>query len=204
MNDLSNTKMAQLYGYNGGDMDEAIKTFSNKYFGSGEEICGDQDKIYLDKEQSDPDAKACSHPQTRNALEQYFNDAKQMTDNLKFLDADKILKADTSQCDKDPSLLLQCAFDAQKREKFHNVIYNELLFYKLFLALSANRLNDPSYEPIGFVKSSANTAQSETDRLYQQSSTSEDAISLMMKMLQNIQTTFPLHIGLLAYYEDVM
>ena len=49
MNDLSKAKLAQLYGYQTVSTDEAIKAFSDTYFGPGETICGSKSAVYLGK-----------------------------------------------------------------------------------------------------------------------------------------------------------
>ena len=47
MNEISKAKLAQLYSYQGTSTDDAVKAFSDTYFGSGEIVCNKKGSIYL-------------------------------------------------------------------------------------------------------------------------------------------------------------
>lgn len=206
MNDISKAKLAQLYSYQGNSPEEAIKAFSDTYFGSGEAICKTKDAVYLgDKEGASDKEKPCYHPQTRKVLEDFIKQAQEMAKDTKYLNAEELLKPHSDKCTKDPKQFLLCAFDNKNTyawDSFHNLIYNELLFYKLFITLVNDRIQYPEYNPFLVYTDTREESHQEITRLTQERILSEQAVMYTEKTLQNMQTAFPIHIGLLAQYED--
>lgn len=207
INDISKTKLVQLYSNQSDDTEEAIKAFSQTYFGSGESICKKKDTIYLsDKEGTDKEA-ACNHPETRKVVEQYIEKVKEMADKTKYIDAEKLLKNQSDKCEKETKEFVVCSFDNENtlaRDSFHNLLYNELLFYKLFITLAQESIQYPEYNEFRAFSDISQEAAQETTRLNDEITLSADAILYTEKTLQNMQATFPVHIGLLAYYEDLV
>ena len=207
MNDISKVKLTQLYTYEGGSTEEAIKAFSDTYFGSGETICKSSSITYLNASSSSKESAQCTHPQTRAILEQYLEQSAHLLESVKLIEGEQLLAANAEGCDQPKNFLL-CAFQnnsATSRESFHNLIYNELLFYKLFLTLVSERFtNSPDYSSFRVLSSSTTDTNHEVIRLEQEANLSQKAVGTMEKTLQNMQATFPIHIVLLAYYEDVL
>lgn len=209
MNDLSKAKLAQLYTYQQWSVDEAIKAFSDTYFWPGESICGSKNVTYLGASQWSEKEAPCLHPQTRGILAQFITQAGQLVEQTTYIDANKLLTAQDSVCSETSKEFLVCAFsnsnlNTNAWESFHNTLYNELLFYKLFSTFVMNQLYYPDYQAFRIYSYETEKADQEIARLRQEISLSEEATMFMEKTLQNMQTAFPMHIWLLAYYEDVI
>lgn len=208
MNDLSKLKVSQLYSFEWSSPEEAAKAFSDTYFGPGDTICGSKNLFYLGvTEWSDKEAP-CLHPQTHTILVQYIQQSKQIADQTTYIDASKLFTAKPKDCDKNSDQFLLCAYtntnSTYSREAFHNTVYNELLFYKLLISIASDRFKYPEFNKFRVYSDTSEEARQEIIRLSQEASLSQDAIIYMEKTLQNMQATFPVHIGLLAYYEDVL
>ncbi len=209
MNDLSKIKLAQLYSYQEWSIDEAIKAFSDTYFGPGDSICGSKNVTYLGATQGSEKEAPCLHPQTRNVLAQFIQQAQTLTEQTNYVDAWRLLTAQGKKCTETSKEFLVCAFDnsnlnTSSRESFHNLLYNELLFYKLFITITIEQLQFPAYNKFRAYSDTSMEADQERMRLRQEVALSEEAVAFTEKTLQNMQAAFPIHIGLLAYYEDII
>ncbi len=131
-----------------------------------------------------------------------------MAQQTKYVDAQKLVTADAKDCEKTTKNFLLCGFNdkdnAHAWESFHNTLYNELLFFKLLITVSNDRLQYPEFNKFRVYSDTSAEARQEIIRLNQEAELSQNAVGTMEKTLQNMQATFPIHIGLLAYYEDVV
>lgn len=91
MNDLGKAKLAQLYSYQGNSTEEAVKAFSDTYFGPGDTMCGSKNVTYLGKTQGSAKEAPCMHPQTHTMLSQYIQQAGQMAEQTTYLNAKALL-----------------------------------------------------------------------------------------------------------------
>ena len=147
------------------------------------------------------------HPQTRTTLAQYITQAKAFADQTVYIDTKNLLTTNTDTCEKDPKNFLICAFDttnAYNRDAFHNLLYNELLYYSILVTLAADRIQYPEYNDFRALSDTREEAREEIIRLVQEKTLTEEAVMYTEKTLQNMQAAFPIHIGLLAYYEDII
>lgn len=149
------------------------------------------------------------HPQTRVILSQYFQQAQQLVSKTTYIDAKQLLTSRSKNCANTSKDFLVCAFDNSNNntaawDQFHNLIYNELLFYKLFITLAMDRLQYPEFNKFRVYSDTSTEARQEMIRMSQETALGESAVAYMEKTLQNMQTAFPIHIGLLAYYEDII
>lgn len=203
MNDVSKVKLAQLYSNQWASSEEAIKVFSDTYFGPGDTICGSKNLIYLGTSHGSDKEAPCTHPKTNVILAQFLQQAQQIGQQTIYLNTQPLISANPKNCSSTPSSLLSCAFTTPW-DAFHNLLYNELLFYKIFITLVNDRIQYPEYNPFRVYSDTSTKARQEIISLGQEQQLSEQSIMYMEKTLQNMQATFPIHIGLLAYYEDII
>ncbi len=196
--------------------------FSNGYFGNVGKICGDEktDAYLGTKSSSNSKTALCAHPNTANYLDSYINKLKQQQSKIQTLEVSALQwQVDPKTCvtawwvtGVQASLLL-CSYnnsipgDAGPNQT--NLRYNELLFYKTLVAWLTTKLNDPNFGPIQIKASNTDeslTPWSDNERLNLQREIglSEKAMTIMKQNIYNFRATFPLHIWLLAYYEDVV
>jgi hypothetical protein len=114
MNDLSNIKLASIYGYkyDGNkkeDREKAIQDFAISYF-HGEKIetaCNASDRHYLRHTQMQDNASVhCSHPKTYQYLDEMIKSAGKLMKKTDFLDGKSIMELACKDPKKNP---MSCA-----------------------------------------------------------------------------------------------
>jgi hypothetical protein len=108
-----------------------------------------------------------------------------------------------------PKTYLQAlASTASPMRNFENHLSNEVMMLSLFGAIYAYVLpQNTTNAPMKINKSVTAIMfelQQEALNLNAQIKNIMQALPIMMSMMHNIQKTFPVHIGLMAYYEDVV
>lgn len=202
---------ANIYGYTN-DPDKSVEemtdTFSRKHF------TAKKDKNYPDEY-----IKICStdnpkYPKTCKKLKEYIYWAKNLitTNTENYLNEKNIFKDLPKNDLWDTCLangkehIVSCGVYGKKITHFTNLIYNELLFYALFADYYAYLLENKSdfknMDTTEFQKKLANN-QKKINTLFNNIETSREAIKTTIKMLQEIQYSFPIHIGFLMYNEDI-
>jgi len=201
LNDMFDIKQSQLYwGTSQADAAETrLNTFSQNYF-VWLELCPD---------------KKCDYPKTENRLWAYFKKAEWLLKKLDIINWSHINKQltdkvfDCSYPYKPAYNLLVCGFGSQENaslEQFVAMIENEVFFYRLFMAQYMwwiqveRRLLPNEYRDIN--RSAEKTADI-IAKTQQQIAWTQDAVDMSMKSLREMAVTFPIHIGLLIYYEDL-
>lgn len=209
INEYANIKQVTFYGYinDKESIEDQIKRFSKDYFEDGSlSSCAANNAPYLSKNiNTDSKTDQCSHPKTYVYVKQSIENSKNLINsrNLQILNPQPVLKIFGAN-----RTLQSIAFEAgMGMEPFQNIVYNELMWYNLFLSsyryalLSNLQLQNNLF---GSVEKIKNSQQEEIDALSKAVSNSQRAVPLMMRMMKNIAYTFPIHIGMLAYYEDLI
>lgn len=201
LNDMFDIKQSQLYGgiTQADDSKERFNDLTKKYF-VWHELCPD---------------KKCNYPKTENRLLAYFKKAEWLLKKLDIINLDHIndqLKSGYFDCTypfKPTYNLVVCWFWSEKSaslEQFIAMIENEIFFYRLFMAhymwwIQAERrlLNEKD----SWLNTSIEKTAEIIAKTQQQIAWTQDAVDMSMRSLREMATTFPIHIGLLIYYEDL-
>ena len=155
--------------------------------------------------------KHCYHPKTSKRVRDTIKDQANLIDSLEYLQPKKFFEL---PCDKDKKLLTphRCAMSTYENlpwntdmQSFHNMMLNELMWYNLFITYYLNHItsNNSLSTNIGIV-SALNQARNEVSILSYEQQLTAKAIETTVRMLNNVQSTYPIHIGLQAYLEDVV
>lgn len=207
LNEFANFKLAALYGYTDpkASVDELIKNFSDNYF--WKDICPWKYYLYNEKLEWKTD-NFCSHPKTYDMLAQSMKDIQITISNSKFLNPESILKL-TSEWWCDPWDILKCGLSNNKNSwaDFRNMMYNELMFYNLFISYYSFIISsDPTYQPLQVSSQSSNIFNEinyELLAIRKEIIVSQKAVFQVDKILRNVYATYPTHVWLVAYYEDL-
>lgn len=201
LNDMFDIKQSQLYGgtTQADDPKERFNDFTKKYF-VWLELCPE---------------KKCEYPKTDNRLLAYFKKSEWLLKKLDIINWSHIntqLKDNVFDCSYpfNPTYnLLVCGFGSQENaslEQFVAMVENEIFFYRLFMAnymwwiQVERRLLPDEYKDIS--KSTEKTAEI-VAKAQQQIAWTQDAVDMSMRSLREMAVTFPIHIWLLIYYEDL-
>lgn len=211
MNDYSNAKLAALYWYADNETEEIIEIFSDHYF--WESPCSNEEVYYLNKEiYEDLGNNYCSHPRTYKMLANNINEVKNLLKNAKSMDSNKLLDWDknTNYCiDWTNYDFFRCWFQNidWHWKWFRNILHNELMFYNLFVSYyiqnqSWNLMMSPFvvWDPGWLFKANKVQMENAQKEVYK----TQKAVLHLDKMLRNIYATYPIHIWLMAYYEDLL
>ena len=199
MNDYVNMKQADLYALSSDSKDDPdwthqINVFSSNYF-DGVEICGTRDPRY---------------PQTCKIMQWYIKNVRNILSNVRILSATGILAVSTL---KDKSIscaalewkdVFYCWLYGDKAASmvsFVNLAYNELFYYRLFMAYYLTMLQQ---YPELLKWNAWNLNYSSVFKTFSsQYAWSKDALSLSLRMMRDTYVAFPFHIGFLMYQEDL-
>lgn len=175
--------------------------------------CMDSTITYLDS--SDPVGQSahCSHPKTYEFVATTLKSAKKLIDKTVLIDAKKLMEQPCAWEERGV-LLMRCAFSTYGNESFDsdtksfsNLLLNELMWYNLFVTYYTQMLlYDPSYHPLTIWSASFSYQRWVTEyttMLYEQQLAMQ-AIKQMNRMITQVVVHFPLHVWLLAYYEDLL
>lgn len=220
MNDHSTLAMA-WWALTNSEVDVVIDNFSQTYFTSGSfsSICNPWKEYIGNKWATDEKQALCSHPQTYQQLKGIIEQLKKQRANIVTIDPDKklttILEQDVCKTQEArTNNMFICWYSskntAPNNNLQYNLRYNELLYYKLFITWISEQLsNDPEkFKPIRLNQTNTNNETDNTtielQYLQREVMLSENAIVTMSKTIDNFRATLPLHIGLVAYQEDVL
>lgn len=220
MNDLSNLKLASIYGYKYDhnkkeDREKAIADFAHTFFHDPEHpeiACNDKATHYINKEQlSDGKSEHCSHPKTYQYLDEMIKSAWAVVKKTAYLDGKSIMESACEDPNKNPLLCAMSStgftFVAWSRNSFQNVLLNEQMFYNLFLWYYQGLIDQSiNYEALNFKRIGSNTEREtfESSTISQEQAFAQQGMYQMLRQLENLYATFPIHIGLLSYYEDLV
>lgn len=214
INDYSNLKLINIFWWIGDnkDYEQMIKEFSNRNYGSWT-LCGSQDNFYLNPEKIDDDKNNfCSHPKTYKLLNDYIKDFNALKKDMKVLNPESFdgsCYKGSNTLDQD---LLGCAFSQEQSSwiEFKNLVYNELLYYQMFMTHYTYRLTkDPRLNESYSYLEDFSTAftQGNYEEIYvikKEKLLAKKSTDYMFKSLRNIYSMFSIHIWMMAYYEDIL
>jgi len=199
MNELFTIKELNIFGVGKADTHEAIMDFSKKYFPIKD--CDEEWSFFLDKSGPKP---ICEHPLTYSFLKATINSLKDNLDQLVYLDGKKILKTTSDE-------LFKKAFaqssNVSDMDVFRNILWNEFFFFKLWMvgykqALLNNHKLLPPLLPSDWAWRQRET-QKEIATITSQIYYSQIAIDDWLRFLKDAYLTFPIHVGMKVYLEDL-
>lgn len=209
LNEIWNIKLANIYGFSMWETDEIVKKFSNQYYPTKD--CWD--KYYLSPDQLEDNIAFCSHPKTYKILVDTIKNVQMSIEKSKFIEAENLLdvdKKETKSNGKCSDKSIKSAFSncSSSWSDFKNVLYNELFYYNMFVAYYLSVIRDePRFNTFAItsdVSSEIDNANLEVYLMQKEIEVSPKAIEQMDKVLRNVYATYPIHIWLLAYYEDLI
>lgn len=198
---------------------DLVKDFSNTYFGDGETLCKWGDWFYLSNK-SIAGAEACSHPQTYKYLSDVIQGLQKNIQAIRTINVKKLqdIQKDAGECAKwdntFPNLFL-CSYTSKELDNKialqSNLWYNEVMYYNLLSKrLIMRYANDTVWLAsldLATTNDHGGTSLEEHAKeilaLQDDLEKSKVALWIMQKSVANFQTSFPLHVWLVAYYEDV-
>lgn len=143
-----------------------------------------------------------SHPKTKKILEDYNKKWKKLLNKIKLLNKDRI---------EDNTYFAE-AFEWVSNDKnynmdtqlvsFQKVVINELMRYSLFINYYNNYISSPQLQPISLDYIKWYNTQEISDSV-NALKYAEKTIFRTMSSLKNIYLSFPIHIWMIAYQEDI-
>ncbi len=184
------------------DNEELINKFSEKYFPyitstpKHLKICGNDQEYRYNK--------------TCKKFKEYINEARQTYKNSNNILNTDLIYANSSKkaCQQKDKWydMIACSLYSGDLSDFINLVYNELFFYNLFTEYYKIILeiqpNFKTRDEADIFKKTAKQAKRIEDIEYDIAE-SREAIKITIRLLKEIQMTFPLHIGFLLYTEDI-
>lgn len=192
---------ASIYGKKWDDsltIDDWVQAFTKTYFSAGNNaitICG----------------KDSRYPQTCKKLMSYIQNANNSLTSSSNIFNTKILyearnkgaKCDSSKVDYNT---IACGVYNNSMPQYVNLIYNELFFYTSFVQYYTYLLGLTSSFEIDTNLSDQDNAKAKQAKIWliqQNLSESRDAIKTTIRLIKELQMTFPMHIGFLLYTEGI-
>ncbi len=200
MNDYVNMKQPNLYGMNANFKEESeienqINISSSENFG-GLGIC---------------DPKTARYPNTCKIMKWYIKNVRNILADVSILSATGILdiaskKKDTVSCAGVTAQtdIFYCGLygdTATPMISFVNLTYNELFYYRLFMAYYLTMIQQ--YPSLLDGNSYVVGYDSVSKSFSSQYTWSKDALSLSLRMMRDTYMAFPFHIWFLMYQEDL-
>jgi hypothetical protein len=209
---------ASIYGY-ATDPEKSIEeniheNFAKTYFSRSKKE-GDYIKICSTENPKD------DHPKTCKKLKEYFYWARNLlnSNSENYINDENIFKAYTKERnsyskEKKEYCLetnsnrnsLTCGLYGNEIKYFIDLVYNELLFYALFVDyysyLLQNKSDFKNWDIIEF-QTKLTKNQKRVETMAMNFEKSREAIQTTIKILKELQYSFPIHIGFLLYSEDI-
>jgi hypothetical protein len=221
MNDMSNIKLSTIYWVKYGpkpdDRRRAIVDFSKVFFQDPEHpgrSCetDDENVFYLsEKPNADGSKQHCSHPKTYKYLDQMMASAHTLSQKTDWLKSKTFLENSCKNFQWDfyaCAMSTSGAFASQNSQSaFQNMVLNEMMRYNLFLSYYKGVIKLYSnYKPLSFngFGNSVEEDNYEQITLSNEQMLMQKSVWQMLRQMSSLYATFPLHIGLLAYYEDML
>jgi hypothetical protein len=220
MNDLSNIKLASIYGYkykaeDQNERSKAISDFAKTFFADQDRpelACNAKDIHYLRGTQmQDNQSIHCSHPKTYQYMDEMIKSAGKLVKKTELLDGKAIMELECKNPYKNPMSCAMATTGGRVLDNswthFQNVILNEQMYYNLFLAYYQGIMDlFINIKPLSYKNIGVATERDSYESLViiQEQELAQQAMYQMLRQLKNLYATFPIHIGLLAYYEDIL
>lgn len=199
MNDYISMKQPNLYGMNanfGSGEDKIIQQinlFSSGYF-DGVQMCGDDNPRY---------------PKTCQMMKWYIRNLRNVLNDVTIFNTSGILDmTDMSNISCATIFLTWDIFYCglygdtwTSLTSFVNLVYNELLYYRLFMWYYLSMLQK---YPTLLAKNTYMTSYPNISKTFStQYMRSKDALSLSLRMMRDIYVAFPFHVGFSMYQESL-
>ena len=222
INDYTNSKIANIYGSmtalgNTTEIQESqlysgIQNFSDYYYSKCWTIEWESKELYINKDQIDWwDKDYCSHPNTYKVLSNFIENSYSKTKKNVIVDYDLLLNdvskwlylrnALITDCKNNSSL--DCSLDS-----YRHLVLNELMFYGMFMKFYSHFVvSSEQFGPLSIGKDKVTTQEilDEEGRKSQvELEVATNAIQQDFKIIRNLYAKFPIHIGLVAYLEDLV
>lgn len=224
INDYTNSKIAWIYWYiahlspqqeqNSKSLREWATQISDFYFSK----CGDSETsqfIYTNKDQIDNwELAYCSHPNTYKVLVNFMQNAQAKVAKNKIVDYNRLVekgqnsllyKGVASHCSQTGTMIttLDCGLD-----DYQHLVMNELLYYGLFMEFYSSYVtSSEQFAPLSIGKDKAVTQEvldEEQRKVQLELEVATHAIQQDFKIIRNLFAKFPIHIGMVAYLEDLV
>lgn len=204
---------------------KAVEQFARTYFGSeaydkawkpiwdDNVPCNNPNITYLDPSDPSWESAHCSHPKAYEFVANTLKWAKRLIDKTKLIDGKKVMSEQCKWNERD-LLLMRCAFStywdvsfASDMKSFSNLLLNELMRYNLFVTYYTQAiLYDPVYHPLTIWSTdfAYQLWVKEYTTLQYEQWMAKHSISQMVRMIHQIATNFPIHVGMIAYHEDIL
>ncbi len=215
VNDYFNLKLATLFSdINWQDIETSVKIFSDKYFGSWQDLWCEWG-FYLDNEFRFPDSildkkSICGHPLTYRYLVNFLKEYNLVGFNL------ALIKNNYKEID---CKIIQNAFSKVELNNtndmlnFYNLLINEYFWYSLYLNVYKYVLNAKALwisfnsEQIYYNTDFSTVSSDYVDKIKKIDTyliLTRKSINYSIRIINNIYWTFPLHVALLSYFEDLV
>jgi len=211
INDYVNIKQADVYGLKTkkyGDSKKSSKSAQANEF---------LKKYFYDTMFCDPDGEKdseCHYPKTEREMKKYLRKAEKLFRDVKLVDYEKLFEDSLKypqECNPEAVVMwtyniMMCGLygDDNPMRAFVNLLYNELFYYNLFMVTYEAYLQDIQNGTAITFKWLRKEQAEKIDMVRQHTKWSADAIKLSIRMLNEMFTTFPLHIGFLLYNEEIV
>lgn len=222
INDYVNSKIANIYGSmsalgNSSELSDilihsGVQNFSDYYYST----CGTPDskskEIYINKDQIDGGEKNyCSHPNTYKVLSNFIENSYSKTKKNTVVNYDLLLNEASQWLFLRNALMTVCTNDNRldcSLDDFRHLVLNELMFYGLFMKFYGHFVvSSEQFGPLTLGKDKIQT-QEVLDEEGRKSSVelevATNTIQQDFKIIRNLYAKFPIHIGLVAYLEDLV
>ena len=198
MDEYFNLKEINILGVWDTDVRKSIEKFSKKYFPAAN--CDQKWSFLLDNQGEG----ICYHPQTYEYLKEVIESLSEEVNKTYFIDWYKLLSSEDKFYAQGFSKATPQLSDA---DWFRNIVWNELYFYLLWMeSYKQWMLNNekllPFLPPWG-VKLRESIVQKEVVVANSEVTYAIDALQKAFDMLKQIQKTFPIHVWLKIYLEDL-
>lgn len=203
LNDMFDIKQSAVYGWvvldSEQDRKQRVDAFVTKHF-PGLPLC--------------PDNK-CKYPRTYNRLLAYFKRGESLLQNIDILHIDGIIqqyKDNNPDCNMpmQPSYnIFLCGIYTQEHQSmqpFVTMIQNEIFFYQIFMGWYMGRIDsERRLQPEQYLQSNQELARATKiiNQTQQQMLWTQETVDMSFRLLREMYATFPIHIWLLIYYEDL-
>jgi len=204
---------ANIYWYTN-DPDKSIEDLINTNFAKKHFILNPDEKNFEYIEICTTDKAEYNYPKTCKKLKEYFYWARNLinSNTENYLNDQNIYKSAPKDnkgwinCNDQLDNIIPCGLYWGKTEYFTDLLYNELIFYAIFVDyysyLLENKSDFKNLNVTDFQTKLANN-QKRIQKITNALESSREAIRTTVKMLKEIQYSFPIHVWFLMYSEDI-
>lgn len=183
-----NVKQADIYWVDDFSSDFNPEIAANKFSSENFvwlKICDSESEYYK---------KSCKY------LKNYMKDAMNLIKKSKIINLNKLIKVDCNEEFNDNLIYCWLLGDVSTNDSFLNLIYNEYMWYEVFMSYYSYNLSvEPNYSE------SKNDGSESRDKILlakDQTFKIRQAITIALRSLSEMSSSFPIHIWFTMYQED--